>query len=52
MRNFHKPGDEKRMVVIVPVGSYEDWLDAPVARTMEFIRPYPADQLMATLGTG
>ena len=52
MRNFHRPGDEKRMVVILPEGRYEDWLAAPVERTMEFIRPYPADQLMATLGTG
>ena len=52
MRNFHRPGDEKRMVAILTEGSYEDWLAAPVERTMEFIRPYPADQLMATLGTG
>lgn len=52
MRNFHRTGDEKRMVVILTEGSYEDWLAAPVGRTMEFIMPYPADQLMATLGTG
>ena len=52
MRNFHRPGDEKRMVVILPEERYVDWLAAPVERTMEFIRPYAADQLMATLGTG
>jgi len=52
MRNLHRPGDEKRMVAILTEGSYEDWLAAPVERTMEFIRTYPADQLMATLGTG
>ena len=47
MRNFHRPGDEKRMVVILPVGSYEDWLDAPVVRTLDFMRPYAADNLVA-----
>ena len=52
MRNFHRPGDEKRMVVILTEGSYEDWLAAPVERTTEFMTPYPSDQLMATLGTG
>lgn len=47
MRNFHRPGDEKRMVVILPEGSYEDWLTAPVERTMAFMRSYPAVELVA-----
>ena len=47
MRNFHKPGDEKRMLVILPEASYDDWLTAPVARSMAFMRQYPADQLVA-----
>lgn len=50
MRNFHRPGDEKRMVVILFEGSYADWLEAPVARTMEFMRPYPAERLVAEVG--
>ena len=33
MRNFHKPGDEKRMVMILPEAAYDDWLDAPAARS-------------------
>ena len=49
MRNFHKPGDEKRMVVILPEATYDDWLNAPAARSMAFMRPYPADQLCANL---
>lgn len=51
MRNFHKPGDEKRMVVILPEASYEDWLNAPAAQSMAFMRPYPADQLLAQVAS-
>ena len=50
MQRFHKPEDEKRMVAILPEERYEDWLDAPVARTMEFMRPYPAEELVALAG--
>ena len=47
MNQFHKPADEKRMVVILPPERYRDWLEVPVAKAMEFLRPYPADQLVA-----
>lgn len=47
MKNFHKPGDEKRMVVILPVGAYDDWLQAEPAQSMDFMRQYPADRLEA-----
>ena len=47
MNQFHKPADEKRMVVILPTGAYADWLTAPVAQGMDFMRPYPADGLEA-----
>ena len=47
MRNFHKPGDEKRMVVILPEAAYDDWLKAPVEGSMEFMREYPAERLVA-----
>ena len=47
MRNLHKPGDEKRMVVILPEASYDDWLTAPVGRSMAFMQPYPAGQMLA-----
>ena len=52
MNQFHKPTDEKRMVVIVPAGAYADWLNAPPARTHEFLRPYPADRLVAIPAPG
>lgn len=47
MRHFHKPVDEKRMVVILPVERYEDWLQATPGSRRDFMRPYPADQMMA-----
>ncbi len=47
MRCFHKPQDEKRMVVILPQGSYADWLDVPAERSKSFLLPYPADRLVA-----
>lgn len=47
MRRLHKPGDEKRMVVILPRGLYGDWLDASASQSMEFMRQFPADRLTA-----
>jgi putative SOS response-associated peptidase YedK len=46
-KDYHRPGDEKRMVVILPEGSYEDWLIAGAEETWDFLNPYPADQLVA-----
>ncbi len=47
MRNFHRPKEEKRMVVILPEDSYEDWLGASPERAAGFIRPYGAELLRA-----
>lgn len=47
MRMFHKPTDEKRMVVILPEGAYGDWLSASASDSMDFTQPYPADRLTA-----
>lgn len=47
MHLFHKPTDEKRMVVILEPGQFEDWLQAPATRSMEFLRPFPAEGLRA-----
>ena len=38
---------DKRMVVILPEAAYAAWLDAPAEQSMEFLRPYPAEQLLA-----
>lgn len=47
MRQFHKPDDEKRMVVILTESAYDDWLQAPVAASRDFLRPFPAEALVA-----
>jgi putative SOS response-associated peptidase YedK len=47
MRQFHKPADEKRMVVILPESRYADWLQASAAHSADFLQPYPASGLVA-----
>jgi putative SOS response-associated peptidase YedK len=46
MKQFHKPADEKRMVVILAPKSYQDWLN-PELDIGVFLRPYPAQRLVA-----
>ena len=48
MKNFHKPGEEKRMVVILDETNYETWLYASTEKCLELIQPFPADRLVAT----
>jgi putative SOS response-associated peptidase YedK len=48
MCQFHKPTDEKRMVVILPEDDYSAWLEAPASASMAFMRTYPAQNLVAT----
>lgn len=47
MRQYHKPDDEKRMVVILNEGDYDAWLSAPVAGSRDFLRQFAADNLAA-----
>lgn len=47
MRHFHKPTDEKRMVLILPIDRYDDWLHASPAQSQALTRPFPADQMIA-----
>ncbi|WLG57707.1 SOS response-associated peptidase family protein [Pseudomonas extremorientalis] len=49
MCNYHKPQDEKRMVVILPRGLYGDWLNAGAGESMEFMRQYPADRMTVVM---
>ena len=48
MRLFHKPGDEKRMVVILPEDSYDAWLQARPDHSWEFMRQFAAEKLSAS----
>ena len=48
LREYHRPNDKKRMIVILPEDAYANWLDAPPERSMDFMRQYPADRLVTT----
>ena len=48
MQNFHKPTDEKRMVVILPPDRYQDWLVAKPQASMEFMMPFAAIDLQSS----
>jgi putative SOS response-associated peptidase YedK len=48
MRQFHKPADEKRMVVILQDNQYDDWLNAEPEQSKSFLRAYPAQDLAAS----
>lgn len=50
MQQFHKPADEKRMVVILPRDSYQNWLDAPPENAMAFMQSL-ADELLAAVAS-
>ena len=46
-KHFHKPGDEKRMVVILHEHQYDEWLTATPEKSKDFMRQYPAHLLMS-----
>lgn len=47
MRQFHKPGDEKRMVIMLEPEQYEGWLRGELAAGAADMPPYPAQLLSA-----
>lgn len=54
IRELHRPDpkrsadkQDKRMVVILNEDAYAAWLDAPAEKSLDFIRHYPAEQLLA-----
>ena len=51
MRRFHKPGDEKRSVVILPDEHVDDWLTSTNEEQMRALMTlYPADLLSCSAG--
>jgi putative SOS response-associated peptidase YedK len=48
MRLFHKPTDEKRMVVVLHDDKYSDWLNASRDESRDYLMPFPADLLQAS----
>ena len=51
MQQFHKPNDEKRMVVILLEEDYQAWLIAPVSDNKRFMTAYPASNLNVSYPT-
>lgn len=49
MCQFHRPADEKRMVVVLRPDDYDAWLEAPAEASMDFMRPCPPDGLIAAI---
>ena len=47
MNHFHKPTDEKRMVVLLPKAQYQPWLEAGVDESRGFLNQYPPELLVA-----
>jgi putative SOS response-associated peptidase YedK len=45
MQRFHKPDDEKRMVVILRPDQYDDWLHCSAEDAPQFFERYPAELL-------
>ena len=46
MREFHKPADEKRMVVVLPQAFYAEWLNATASQSMDLIQSCPLPDLV------
>jgi putative SOS response-associated peptidase YedK len=47
MGRMHRPGEEKRMPVIVPPTRYADWLQASPQQGLEWMHAAPAEELVA-----
>lgn len=47
MQRFHRPDDEKRMLVILRPDQYDEWLHCPVDEVPVFLERFPADALIA-----
>jgi putative SOS response-associated peptidase YedK len=47
MQRFHKPGDEKRMVVILDEADVDAWLNCSTSEQRQFLTAFPADRLTA-----
>ncbi len=47
MHRYQQPGSDKSMPVILNEGAWDAWLSAPVEKAREFLRAYPAQQLLA-----
>ncbi len=49
MRNFHRPEEEKRMVVILAPDYFDAWLSAKPEQSARFLISYPSASLRTTI---
>lgn len=49
MRNYHKPGDEKRMVVILQDDEHDAWLSATPDDSRYFLKQFPAELMTVSM---
>ena len=47
MCNYHRPDDEKRMIVILREEDFDAWLDASAQKSMDFMRQCAPKGLVA-----
>jgi putative SOS response-associated peptidase YedK len=47
MKRFHKPGEEKRSVVMLEQNDFEAWLESSPLEAGALLKPYPAEKLTA-----
>ena len=47
MDRFHKPGDEKRMLVLLEPEQYQGWLEGELVNDEDIYRPWAAENLVA-----
>ncbi|AJY53151.1 SOS response-associated peptidase [Halomonas sp. KO116] len=47
MQNFHRPGHEKRMVIVLPGPQVSEWLNASADESARYFQQYPAERLTA-----
>ena len=48
MGRFHKPGDEKRSLVVVPTAQWSDWLHASTEQAVGMLSAMDSEQFTAT----
>lgn len=48
LRDYHRPNNEKRMIVVLPAGAFDAWLTAGPGETKDFMLAYPTTALNAT----
>lgn len=52
MKHMHRPGDEKRSVVILRPDDWEEWLTTPnVEAARAMLQLYPSDEMVADAAT-